>query len=228
MRGLVAPCQASYDTARVSRNYWIPLAVSVGVALVWWVVALDPGVPPDAEPPAAPTPSEAPVAPTAAPSPAAAEPSKPPAAPPAAANTEATAKPSAEPQASPDIEIPVPVRSGPVDELKRVFDGEPRASDGARFEAAIEAQFRKPEVRSGLLKSVICRTTVCRVETRWSPERAEGFMGSLMHLVSAPSDAQPLFDSTLAISPEADIGPDGSRGIDVYLKLAAPRAATTP
>ncbi|HKP62172.1 MAG TPA: hypothetical protein VJV78_35815 [Polyangiales bacterium] len=203
----------------------------VGAAVVWWVATLDPGAEPDdagPEPAAAATSSEAPVAPPAAPSPAPAAPAEP--APPAspAANTEATAKPSAEPQPSPEVEIPVPPRSGPVEELQRLFEREPRASSGARFEAAIEEKFRRPEVKAGLLKSVMCRTTVCRIETRWSPERAEGFMGALMFTVADPSGAPTMFESTLAISPEASVGPDGTHAIEVYVKIAAPSAPAAP
>jgi hypothetical protein len=203
------------------------LAVVVGLALVWWVATLNLGAEPDdpdAELAAAPIPSEARVAPPAAANTAASASAEPPTETPAAAKNEATAEPSAEPQASPEVEIPVPERSGPVDELQRAFEHEPRASSGARFEAAIEEQFRRPEVRAGLLKSVICRTTVCRIETRWSPERAEGFMGALMHLVADPSGAETMFDSQLGISPEANVGPDGTWSIEVYLKLAAPSA----
>ncbi|HKU41286.1 MAG TPA: hypothetical protein VJR89_24150 [Polyangiales bacterium] len=200
----------------------------MGVALVWWV-PLDRGAEPStsgATPNPAPIPSEQRVASPAA-NTAPATQTATPAAPPAAANTEAAPKASAESPANTDSEIPTPVRVGPVDELKRAFESEPRASGAARFEAVIEAQFRRAETPAGLLKSVICRTTVCRVETRWSPQRAEGFMGAFMRLMD-PEGAASLFDADLAISPEADVGPDRSQAIDVYLKRVASSGPAAP
>jgi hypothetical protein len=117
--------------------------------------------------------------------------------------------------------IPAPERSGPVDELKKRFTSEPRASASARVESAIEAHFRRPEVPAGLLESVLCRTTVCRVKTRWSPERAQGFLSATMLLVTEPAGDQAGFDPNVGISPEADPAPDGSRAIDVYVLLSA-------
>ncbi|HKU41908.1 MAG TPA: hypothetical protein VJR89_27310 [Polyangiales bacterium] len=204
-------------------------AVVIGAVLVWWITLGFGGESSDssAAPVAAPMPSEetavSPAAPNTAPATQAATPSERP----APANTEASPNPSGESQASSGVPIPAPVRSGPVDELKRAFESEPRASTGARIEAAIEAQFRRADIPAGLLESVMCRTTVCRVETRWSPERAEGFMGAFMRLMQ-PEGTASLFDEKLAISPEADVGPDRSQAIDVYLKRAAASAPPVP
>ncbi|MEY4580430.1 MAG: hypothetical protein RL701_5133 [Pseudomonadota bacterium] len=121
--------------------------------------------------------------------------------------------------------IPAPSRSGPVAELKALFATEPRPSAAARVETIIEAQFRRNEVPSGLLKSALCRSTVCRVETRWSPQRAEGFMSAFMHLMTDPPTESTVFDPQFAISPEGEPGADGSQAIDVYVRLTdAPKS----
>ncbi|HEX4351847.1 MAG TPA: hypothetical protein VHZ95_03015 [Polyangiales bacterium] len=124
----------------------------------------------------------------------------------------------------PSANVAAPGRSGPVDEWKQLFGSEPRASAAVGAESAIEAAFRRPEVPAGLMKSVMCRSTVCKIETRWSPDRAAGFMVALMQLV-APPQAKATFDHELGISPEGEADADGSRAIDVYLKQLPASAA---
>lgn len=68
--------------------------------------------------------------------------------------------------------MPPPERSGPVAELTHAFAKEPR----------IESEFRKSDVAPGLLKSVLCRESVCRVEVRWTPDRAVAFMSAFTRL----------------------------------------------
>jgi hypothetical protein len=112
-----------------------------------------------------------------------------------------------------------PQRSGPVDALQQAFASEPRASSAVSAESAIEASFRRAEVPRTLLKSVLCRSTVCKVETRWSPERASGFMVAFMQLVVQPQE-QHTFDHELGVAPEGEPDADGSRAVTVYVKYA--------
>src|SRR4029077_6804040 len=99
------------------------------------------------------------------------------------------------------------------------FASEHRDSAAANAESAIEAAFRRPEFPAGLLKSVRWRASVCKVETRWTPARAIGFMGAFMHLVaSTDGEPPPQFDHDLAIAPAAAPDRDGSLAIDVYLQ----------
>jgi hypothetical protein len=116
------------------------------------------------------------------------------------------------------VPIPAPERTGPVDARKAAFASEPRDSNATEPETVIQAAFRRPEA-NGLLKGVLCRSSVCKVETRWTPARAAGFMGAFMNLV-ASSDGAPSrnFDSEIAISPEGAPDTNGERAIDVYLK----------
>jgi hypothetical protein len=134
-------------------------------------------------------------------------------------------QPSAAPAAAPTI--PAPERTGPVDELAELFAREPRASDASALEAKLAAPFRRPEVPAGLLASAICRATVCRVEARWSPDRAQGFLAGLMQLVAQPGGGPGQFDPKLAIAPEETAAADGSRAVTVYLR-SPPRPAAEP
>jgi hypothetical protein len=206
------------------------VAVAFGVALIWFAVSWQPSrtaEEPEPEPSnplvLAPAGRPAPAAPAAPTAPAAHVPEAPAS---AAPTTEPT--PSTEPSADPNPRIRTPERSGPVDELKQLFGSEPRASGAASVEATIEAPFRRPEVPAGLLKSVICRTTVCKVETRWTPAGAQGFMASVMRLVMPPTGEPAAIDRNLGISPEGEASPDGSRAIDVYLRRSAALAPEQP
>lgn len=213
---------------RVMKKHWTLAAVIVGVALVWLVLTWggpeQVGIEPEPAPPTASAPAgraAPPVQP--APSPSTREPEPQPPAPPSA--DPATQAQREEPAPNPRSALPAPDRSGPVDELKQAFASEPRASASVSVESKIASQFKRPEVHTDLVKSILCRTSVCRIETRWSPENAEGFMSALMHLVTEPADPGG-FDPQLGISPEGEPGPSGSRAIDVYVKrTAAPPAA---
>ena len=216
------------------RNPWLLIgAVALCAALVWIVLGWNPPketgdtdvAPAEPEaPPSTPTPPPATAAPAPSEQPTA--PSEPaPATPAQAADPASAQAPAEEVQET----IPAPTLIGPVDELKKSFENEPRASGSRALEASIEATFRRPEVPAGLLKSVLCRTTVCRIETRWSPERGQGFLSAAMNLVANPGGEPTPFDPNLGISPEGEPDADGTRAIDVYLKRSAPpNAANTP
>ena len=210
-------CQIG-QTAHVSRNQVVFAVVIAAVVLVWWAVASDTPVPAETSTDAAlrfelaaggsSGAVHSAQAEVQAPRVAAAEADTP---------TAVAANPS--PSASPETEIPVPDPGGPIAELSQLYASEPRASGSQSVESVIEAHFRRTEVPTGLLKSVLCRTTVCRIETRWSPERAQGFMSAMMHLVTEPVNDRLSFDHHLAIAPEAANAPDGTRTIEVYVRL---------
>jgi hypothetical protein len=148
------------------------------------------------------------------------EPAEPPANAPSAEPAPPPQAPPAE-QAAPTAadQIPAPERTGPVEELKAAFESEPRDSNATEAESAIQAAFRRPEVPSGLVKSVLCRTSVCKVETRWTPAGAAGFMGAFMNLVASPEGASNrMFGPEIAVAPEGAPDTNGERSIDVYLK----------
>jgi outer membrane biosynthesis protein TonB len=222
-----------YDKGEVSRNFWLTTSLVLGAAAIWWAVLWGPAKPdatePDAEEPAAIAPdTEQPAA--AVPTPPASPPPHDdherttPTAPPAnAPSAEASPAPTAPPpqQAAPTApdQIPAPERTGPVDQRKAAFESEPRDSNASEPESAIQAAFRRPEVPSGMVKSVLCRRSVCKVETRWTPAGAAGFMGALMHLVASPEGAaNRKFEPEIAVAPEDAPDTNGERSIDVYLK----------
>lgn len=115
--------------------------------------------------------------------------------------------------------FPRPERNGPVDEYKALYARESRDSTALSAERDIEAAFRTKHIPPGLLESVVCRSSVCRVRTRWSPDHAEGFMMALTALliVDPTGETAPRFDSILAIDPESDPS-DRSQQVAVYFK----------
>ena len=204
------------------------VAVAVCVVLVWLALSWNPGgsntdlgpqlpSPDAAEPAPQPQPSEPAL--RVEPKPAKrAEPTSPaPVQPPAA-----PAHAEDDSVGSPPVKVRPPDRLGPVDALKAEFDTEPRASTASELEALIEGPLRRPEAPAGLFKSVLCRTSVCKIETRWTPDRAQGFLATLMQLVTMQSGGSQVFEHNLGISPEGEPAADGTRAIDVYLKRIAP------
>jgi hypothetical protein len=129
--------------------------------------------------------------------------------------------PSAPQEPSEDlVPIPPPEASGPVAELKQAFAKEPRDSAAQLPESQIQGEFRKSDISPTLLKSVLCRKTVCKVETLWSPERAESFMAAFMRL---STDFSSEF-GPLALDPHAAPDIRQERQIDVYLPRLDPSA----
>jgi hypothetical protein len=83
------------------------------------------------------------------------------------------------------------------------------------MEKLIEDAFVDPAVDRALLARVICRTTVCKVETRWNPERGTGFMAAFMKLIKD-------FQSDLAMDRTGEADASGVVPVDVYLKRITP------
>lgn len=207
---MVAAPAISYEELSMLRRLALPALVAVCLIGTWWIAvapsshtSADPTLPEPNTPELArehsPGPSERPHPP-----------------PPAAAvhDDRGTAEP-AEPQppaAAPKREAPVLLPpQGPVDELRRQFDGEPRPSSAGEREARIEQVFRQPSVDPGLLKSVLCRQTVCKVVVGWSQRRMSDYMVAITGLL-------PMFDPTIAVSPVASPDAEGIYDATVYLR----------
>jgi cytoskeletal protein RodZ len=212
----------------VKRNHVLLLVVALGAVVVWVATSWSPIEHDGAEAPAPlPTAEQAEPPPAAPPLSTPTTPSNQPAAPtpeapqPTAATPTPTA-PAEEPSNKP-TPLPPPQRSGRVDELEKRFNTEHRDSAAPTAESAVEASFRRPEVQPGLLKSVQCRASVCKVETRWTTERAVGFMAAFMDLV-LPKQGQepPPFKQDLAIAPAEKPDADGSLAVDVYVERVKP------
>jgi hypothetical protein len=128
----------------------------------------------------------------------------------------ATAPPRGREPTTPDeARLPAPEAGGPIAELKQRFEHDPRDSAAAHFDSLIEAAFRDKDVPAGLLTSVLCRQTVCKLELRWSSERNTGYMLALTRVIGQ-------FDRDMAIVPLAAPDADGVMPLEVYL----PRSST--
>jgi hypothetical protein len=153
-----------------------------------------------------------------------------PAAPPSAATEVRTSpKPAATPAAAVSIKpertidddphLPPPTPQlfvephGPVDEYKQQFESEPRDSAAPDAEHDLRAAF-EPEAKSGLLRNVLCRQTICRAELHWTPRALGDYVAAMGRLTLH-------FDRTFAVAPLGPAGDDQGRAIEVYLKRGA-------
>jgi hypothetical protein len=214
----------------VTRKLIVAAVVVVGLVLIWSLVSwqpIDSGQEADSQLPVAdPAPTEpnpfepaAPTPPKAAPVPAP-DPAPAPAAPAPTAETPTVPETATSNGTAP---WPVPEKGGPVAEYKNQFEGEPIDSHAVAAESAIQTGFAGPAVHPALLESVLCHTLVCRVRMRWTQERAVGFMGGLMHVVTDPLD-NVQFENNLAIDQPQEPNAAGERTVDVYLRMKAPVA----
>jgi hypothetical protein len=205
-------------TAQVTLKPWLVIAIVSTGLLVWlasrWNVTPAPK-PADAEPElqqpaAAAEANHAPQTREMAETPARKRPSP-----------ESVTAASDTPATDPAKRIQAPKRSGPVDELAQQFEDEARGSAARSVEAKIEGPFRRPEVPPGVLESVVCHTTVCRIRSRWSPDHAQGFMSAIMQTVRQREAGELIFDAQLGVTPDEPNRPDGSRDVTVYLEILA-------
>jgi hypothetical protein len=204
----------------MNRNVLIVLALAATAAALWFVTTLSvsSGRPPASQPSSDTEPLAAgqPGAPSDEPTPA--EPPTPPA---AAAGPQPSATTAAAPRRAPPppAQLPQPEKTGPADELKARFASDRRDASAGELEKKISAAFESTDVPASLLHAVSCRATVCRVETRWAPDRGIGFMSAFTRLLMlAPDDPTPrLFDTNLGIMPEGTPDAVGVRAVDVYI-----------
>jgi hypothetical protein len=200
----------------VSRNGVAIGAVIMVGGLLWLVMAwhapTDDGELPVAAAPAPATRVEPVLPPTAAPAPERAWVSDP-----AATYEDEPAEPEA---AEPAAEAPAPPRAlaeqitgdqGPVEEYRKQYSLETRASDSAEVEAKLRAAFYDRKAQTDLIKSVSCRKEICRIEMRWSMERMRSYVGGLTRI-------GPGFVRRYALSPMSEADADGVRLVEVYMK----------
>lgn len=110
---------------------------------------------------------------------------------------------------------------GPVAELRRQYESEPRESSAHVLESTIRNAFNPPDGPPGLLGSVLCRRTVCKLEVRMSAERLGDYIAAITR-VSAD------FEREVAAEPREPGPTAGVRTVDVYLKRLPPSAERVP
>jgi len=194
----------------------------LGVGLLWLIVmwpntpAPTPAAPPansaragePAPPPAAPIHNaleahEATADEATSPAPAAPQP-------PAAAPPPSSTPPAAQNAPEDQVELFDEVR-GPLEELKRRFEHEPRDSAASDAESTIRAAFEPEQAHEQLLRSVLCRSTICRIELRWSSAKLGAYVAAMgrMSVRFAPE-----FASTVA----APAAVDPNRSVELYVE----------
>lgn len=111
----------------------------------------------------------------------------------------------------PDPPAPPPSPTGPTTVLKHAFETQPRDPLwAADTEAHVRSLFRSGDIPAELLQSASCRTAVCKLELRWTSERATAFV-SLYETVHKD------FQGELGVEP---IGPPDDKGqeqVNLYL-----------
>jgi crotonobetainyl-CoA:carnitine CoA-transferase CaiB-like acyl-CoA transferase len=93
--------------------------------------------------------------------------------------------------------------------MKQRFASDPRDSAAAELESKVQAVFREMRTPPDMLKSVLCRESLCRLEVRWRAERSTDYMTVMTRLSTE-------FDAKMAINPNEQQAPDGALGVDVY------------
>jgi hypothetical protein len=193
----------------------------VVVGLVSWRLALDQSAPPEEPLGIGPSAPQAPEPPRG-PSPVTAPATQPETSHTKPENQAVPAPPSQAPSAPQQPEdlaaVPPPQASGPIAELKQAFEKEPRDSAAQLPESRIESEFKKSDIAPGLLKSVLCRKSVCRVEVLWAPERAIAFMSAFTRLSAD-------FEPDIALDPHGPADARQQLQVDVY--LPRPGSGTT-
>jgi hypothetical protein len=115
---------------------------------------------------------------------------------------------SPQPTAAGEPVLEAPRREGPVDEMKQRFASDPRDSAAAELETKVQTVFREMRTPPDMLKAVLCRESLCRLELRWRPERSTDYM-TVMTRLSVE------FDPKMAVNP-GERTPDGALGLEVY------------
>lgn len=180
-------------------------------------VAADPEGAAGSAEPAEPEPAAEPEAPAEPEKPAAADPNAKPAEPGTKAAKPEPGQPGEAEADNPDEEEqgegpPPPVQAtGPTDVLKDAFDKQTRDALWAKdSEARISAMFGG-DVPAEMLQNASCRKAVCRLQLRWTRDRAEAY-------VSVYQSLHQQFGPEVGVEPigEADAD-DGHQEVDVYV-----------
>jgi type IV secretory pathway VirB10-like protein len=190
---------------------WVLVALAAMAGMLVWLIAGWP-VEPEAieEPAAAEASAELPTAPSPPP-PTAAAPDEPsPALAPelAAEPTAAPAPVMEDPAASAEAQADqLFIReNGPLAEYKAQFAQEPRDSAASDAEQLVRAAFNPKDGPRPVFRSVLCRETICKIETRISTESMGAYVAAMTRMVHEEFDAKLATErTTLAESGEVSV-----------------------
>jgi hypothetical protein len=104
---------------------------------------------------------------------------------------------------------------GPVAELKKAYESEPRDSAASEIESKIREAFDHPDGSPDLFKSVLCRESVCKLELRWATGRLGAYVAGITRaMVHAKAP--------LGVSPTGLDSGDSTKIIEVYVTRKPP------
>jgi hypothetical protein len=104
-----------------------------------------------------------------------------------------------------------PLASGPVTVLRQAFERQPRDALWADdTEHTLRGLFGTADVPAELLSKAACRSSVCRVDVKWSPAQATAYVG----VFEASSR---LSGHELGIEPVGEVDEDGSQHVQLYV-----------
>jgi hypothetical protein len=118
-------------------------------------------------------------------------------------------------------DIPPPSASGPLEQLQKQFESGSRDAASTAMEQSVQEAFKLTGVAPELLESAVCQGEICRVRTRWTPERASGFTVAFSTLalnLPGVDGTSAMFEKNFALGPASDRNSNGERTIDVYLR----------
>jgi len=204
----------------MTRGLWVAGAVLMAGGLLWLVAIWPVPNTPAAQPASSPAPSQ-PAAGTASAPHVAVPP--PPAAEPEAEAAEAPARPK-EPSEAPqdkaepahtETATPMPElfgeAQGPLEEYRQRFESEPRDSAAHDAEQSVRSAFEPEQANYALLRSVLCRQSICRVELRWTPEVLGNYIAAMGRMTTD-------FDASFAATAQGAPAGDHSRPVELFLK----------
>jgi hypothetical protein len=187
---------------------WLVVALVLGMAALSWAILIWPTHEPlaplptagDAAPPALAAPPSAAVQP--APEPAAQTPVEP-----QPASGQEIAK-AAAPSDPPAEDPPLFAHDvGPVDERRARFASEPRDSAASDAEALLRDAFKITDSPEPLLRSVLCRTRVCKLELQLRADQLGAYVAAMARITQH-------FDKQLAVTRTAQ--QPGQVSLEVY------------
>jgi|GEM_PF-7046836 len=165
-------------------RWWMVALAAVASILVWaiatWPLPPEVDSAEDSAPEAEPTPAA-----QALPTPAAEYAPPPPAAEPVPVEPAPTEPPAAAALEPADKEATTVFtrENGPLAEYKAQFEKEPRDSAASDAEQVVRGAFDPKDSPAPVFRAVLCRETICRIETRFTAENMGAYVAAMTRMV---------------------------------------------